>query len=622
MALNLTAPGVYIEDLPSGTRTIVGVSTSVTAFIGRARRGPLEVPVPIESFGEFERQFGGLWQRSELGHAVRHFFQNGGRSAIVVRVESGGLESSGRVPGDLVIAASDEARALPSFDHLHLQVTHGGGGNDYTLTIRAENAAGTLLNDGAATPAGFSVVVPLVATADVAAAVAAAVTATVPPVALARVVTPVPLLRPATTNAPHVVSSAGVARLPMVNALTLEAANRGTWGDDIEVTVTPDASGATFTLAARLVDPAGRELENEVFHNLTLATGAVNNAPSVLASRSALVRLTGTPASLPAAAVTSRLQGGSDGLEPDVGAYSGSESARTGLHALDAVDVVNLLCVPFPIAVDVVDETERAGFWSGTALPWCRDRGAFAIIDPPPSWASFDAVSSDLSNGAGWMSSLRSAYGAQYFPMLLAPDPLQENRLRAFGPGGAMAGIIARTDGARGVWKAPAGTDATVAGALDLSVLLTDGEQGVLNRQGVNCMRAWPGAGRVLWGTRTLLGTDTGASEWKYIPVRRLASYLQQSLLRGTRWAVFEGNDEALWSQLRLSIGGFMQQLFQQGAFVGKTPSEAYFVKCDKDTTTAADIDAGIVNVRIGFAPVKPAEFVVIKIQQLAGSTG
>lgn len=620
--MNLTAPGVYIQELPSGARTIVGISTSVTAFIGRARRGAPNRPIIVSSFGDFERQLGGLWHLGDLGHAVRQFFQNGGRDAIVVRVHAGATPATGNVPGDLVLAAADAAGALAGFDHLRVQVTHGATPNDYTLTISAENAANTVLNDGGASAAPYRVTVALSLTADPGPVVAAAVTATTPPIALARVVSAAPTLRPAATVAPHVASVNGEARLGIPNAFSFTAADPGAWGNDVEATVSPDSAGGTFTLSARLVDASGRELESEAFHNLVRTPGAVTYVGDVLASRSRLLRLASAPAALPAAAATTRLSGGVDGTEPDIGAYEGSEAARTGLHALDEIDVVNLLCVPFPEAVTVVSETERASFWSGAALPWCTARGAFALIDPPPSWSSFDAVSADLANSAGWITGLRSPYGAQYFPNLMAPDPLQENRLRAFPPSGAVAGVMARTAGSRGVWKAPAGTDATVAGALDVAVLLTDGEQGVLNREGVNCIRAWPGSGRVVWGARTLVGEDRRASEWKYIPVRRLASYLQQTLLRATRWAVFEGNDETLWSQLRLNIGGFLHQLFRQGAFAGRTPAEAYFVKCDADTTTQADIDLGIVNVRIGFAPVKPAEFVVIQIQQVAGPPG
>jgi phage tail sheath protein FI len=178
---------------------------------------------------------------------------------------------------------------------------------------------------------------------------------------------------------------------------------------------------------------------------------------------------------------------------------------------------------------------------------------------------------------------------------------------------------MARTDVSRGVWKAPAGIEATLSGVSALSVKLTDGENGQLNPLGINCLRAFPVVGRVVWGARTLRGADQLASEWKYVPVRRLALFLEESLYRGTQWVVFEPNDEPLWAQIRLNIGAFLHTLFRQGAFQGRSPREAYFVKCDKDTTTQADINSGVVNIVVGFAPLKPAEFVVIKIQQIAG---
>ena len=144
-------------------------------------------------------------------------------------------------------------------------------------------------------------------------------------------------------------------------------------------------------------------------------------------------------------------------------------------------------------------------------------------------------------------------------------------------------------------------------------------ENGRLNPLGLNCLRSFAVTGNVVWGSRTLDGADVLASEWKYIPVRRLALYIEESLYRGSQWVVFEPNDEPLWSQIRLNVGAFMQDLFRQGAFQGQSPREAYFVKCDKDTTTQSDINKGIVNILVGFAPLKPAEFVVIKIQQMAG---
>ena len=212
-----------------------------------------------------------------------------------------------------------------------------------------------------------------------------------------------------------------------------------------------------------------------------------------------------------------------------------------------------------------------------------------------------------------------SQNAALFFPRLRQPNALRENQLDTFAPCGAVAGVFSRTDVQRGVWKAPAGIEATLVGTAALTTKLTDGENGQLNPLGINCLRSFPVIGHVVWGARTLEGADRLASEWKYIPVRRLALFLEESLFRGTQWVVFEPNDEPLWAQIRLNIGAFMQNLFRQGAFAGRTPSEAYFVKCDKETTTQNDINLGIVNIVVGFAPLKPAEFVILKIQQMAG---
>jgi phage tail sheath protein FI len=196
---------------------------------------------------------------------------------------------------------------------------------------------------------------------------------------------------------------------------------------------------------------------------------------------------------------------------------------------------------------------------------------------------------------------------------------MRDGQVEEFAPCGAVAGVFARTDAQRGVWKAPAGLDATLVGVPELSVPLTDPENGELNPLGINCLRSLPAAGRVVWGSRTLRGDDRLADDWKYVPVRRLALFLEESLYRGTQWVVFEPNDEPLWAQIRLNVGAFMQDLFRQGAFQGTSPREAYFVKCDKETTTQNDINLGVVNIVVGFAPLKPAEFVIIKIQQIAG---
>jgi phage tail sheath protein FI len=182
-----------------------------------------------------------------------------------------------------------------------------------------------------------------------------------------------------------------------------------------------------------------------------------------------------------------------------------------------------------------------------------------------------------------------------------------------------VAGVIARTDAQRGIWKAPAGVDAAVNGVAGTAVRLTDADSGRLNPLGVNCLRTFPTAGTVVWGARTLRGADQLGDEYKYLPVRRLALFLEESLYRGCQWAVFEPNDEPLWSQLRLNVGTFLHGLFRQGAFAGRTPREAYYVACGSDTTSPADVAAGVVNVVVGFAPLAPAEFVVVTVRQSAG---
>ena len=244
------------------------------------------------------------------------------------------------------------------------------------------------------------------------------------------------------------------------------------------------------------------------------------------------------------------------------------------------------------------------------------------LVDPPSGWDSVeDAIGDPAATPPTGVAGVgtRSKNAALFFPRLRQPNPLRDNQVEDFVPCGAVAGVFARTDATRGVWKAPAGLEATLVGVPQLSVPLTDQENGQLNPLGVNCLRTMPAAGRLIWGARTLQGDDRLASEWKYVPVRRLALYIEESLYRGTQWVVFEPNDEPLWGQIRLNIGAFMQSLFRQGAFQGKTPQEAYFVKCDSETTTQNDINLGIVNIVVGFAPLKPAEFVIIRIQQMAG---
>lgn len=274
-------------------------------------------------------------------------------------------------------------------------------------------------------------------------------------------------------------------------------------------------------------------------------------------------------------------------------------------QALDQIKFFNLLCVP--------GESDAALL--GALQHYCQQRRAFLIADAP---AGDSDGSLSMALAAQLSASDAAAHAALYFPWVKAPDPLQNMAELDFPPCGFVAGVYASSDVASGVWKAPAGTQAGLTGASGLSVTLRDTETGALNRQGINCLRNFQNHGPVVWGARTLAGRDELGSDWKYVPVRRLANHIETSLLLGTQWAVFEPNDEALWAKLRLSVSAFMQNLFQQGAFLGASPHEAYFVKCDATTTSPVDIEQGIVNIALGFAPTRPAEFLILTLRQSA----
>lgn len=306
---------------------------------------------------------------------------------------------------------------------------------------------------------------------------------------------------------------------------------------------------------------------------------------------------------------------GDDGSAPGYAEYLGNESQQTGFHALDPVDLFNLMVIPED---EEVNAATMASLW-GPASVYCRSRRAFLIVDPPTAWTDSSSgrpvVTGDTSMINDMRISIEKDHSAVFYPRLKYND---NGITKTIAPAGAIAGLMARTDAGRGVFKAPAGIEAGIRNVLGLTVELTDAENGVLNKKGVNCIRVFPN-GVVNWGSRTLDGDDDFGSEWKYIPVRRLALMIEESLFRGTKWVVFEPNDEPLWAKIRLNLNAYMMSLFRQGAFQGSSPKDAYFVKCDSETTTQDDINKGIVNIKVGFAPLKPAEFVVISIQQMAG---
>jgi phage tail sheath protein FI len=500
MPASLTYPGVYIEELPSGVRTIVGVSTSLTAFVGRARKGPDNEPVPVHNFGDYDRIFGGLWEPSRMSFAVQQYFQNGGGEAIVVRVT---------------------------------------GPN------------------------------------------AAAATFTLP------------------------------------GGLVLAASSPGSWADDLTVAVNhdvnPDAPDPTVLFNVEVTRTVqGATVPVETLRNLSVEPASPEFVTGTLEQRSEFLEVSGNvPAARPGIGNATVAPGNDGDPIRDVDIVPASRDTKQGIYALEDADIFNILCLPPPNTGDDVD----APTWASAAA-YCSERRAMLLVDPPSSSTNPPNAIRDR-NALNLGSDKKNA--ALYFPRLRMANPLKNNLIEEYVPCGAVAGIYARTDSQRGVWKAPAGLEAGLSGVSELTYKLTDDENGTLNPLGINCLRVFPLIGAVVWGARTVDGADALASEWKYVPIRRLALFIEESLFRGTKWVVFEPNDEPLWAQIRLNVGAFMHQLFRQGAFQGATPREAYFVKCDAETTTQTDRNLGIVNILVGFAPLKPAEFVVIKIQQIAG---
>jgi uncharacterized protein len=599
MPSSLTSPGVYIEEIQSGVRTITGVATSITAFIGRASRGPTDDAITINSYGDFERVFGGLWSGSDLGYAVRDFYLNGGSQAIIVRLYHPKFASK-----------ADRNKAFTAATAV---ATATAGADAAAASAAANASAATFATEPEKTAAKVV-------------AAAAAKAAAVPGATAADV-------KKAADNAVSNAAPINKAALS-VSGLNLEAKYEGAWGNSLRARVDHDVKGSDAANLFNLYIRDGVTQQVEVFRNVAIVPGHVRQVDKVLFNESKLVQMTGTlPAAKPArhpepdksknesdiwadntVATNTKVADAdkaSDGTELDSNDFTGigKEDKKEGLYALKKADLFNILCIPPYLASGDVDPA-----LVGAAAVYCENRRAMLLVDPPTSWTDKDRAKSEVGNVG-----TSSQNAALFFPRLKQPDPLRDNQLDNFAPCGAVAGIFARTDTARGVWKSPAGLDATLVGVPQLSVNLTDAENGELNPLGVNCLRTMPAAGRVVWGSRTLKGDDRLASEWKYIAVRRTALYIEESLYRGTQWIVFEPNDEPLWAQIRLNLGAFMHTLFRQGAFQGKTPREAYLVKCDSETTTQDDINRGVVNILVGFAPLKPAEFVVIKLQQLAG---
>lgn len=292
--------------------------------------------------------------------------------------------------------------------------------------------------------------------------------------------------------------------------------------------------------------------------------------------------------------------------------------AAGGIYLLDRQPAFDLLVLP-PFAWD----RDPAPTTWAVAAAYCHERRAFLLIDPPAGsdGGNLDAVEAELTKlSKSLPRQSPAAQNAAYFCPRLTTDNPFTGKNQSFVPSGAIAGMMARIDANTGVWTAPAGNEAELRGASGLEQELSSTEIAALARMGANCLRVVQGSRLVVWGARTWQGAHGLSTEWTYIPVRRLALFLEKSIEEGTRWATFEPNEERLWSRIRLDVGEFLHSLFRQGAFQGQTPQQAYFVRCGLDIMTQADIDQGNLNILIGFAPLQPAEFVVISIRQVAGS--
>ncbi|WP_282606188.1 phage tail sheath C-terminal domain-containing protein [Pelagibius sp. Alg239-R121] len=763
MAVAVSYPGVYIQEVPSGSRAIAGVPTSIAAFVGYTARGPVNEPEQLFSFGDFERAFGGLHLDSPLGYAVNHFFLNGGANAWVVRVASGaaaaeiGLQTTA---GNLTLTATAASEGLwgnalvlsvdygtansaSSFNltvtelverngrfitarsetHRNLSMDSQSGNyavaavnaNSDLVELRDEGAVGAIQGESRSRPLQNAVVNDLnddvrrlavsldggpyyefdlfdvggsaTDLADVATRITDAVTALEPgnPAftgftcaidgatneivatsgstsrqsavsfrqASIRSATATLLLglaaggretqgsaptRPAATGT----SGARIADFSAVvfadpedltvDLLDSAGGNVGTLTFELQNTglADPIAAPASLAEARAQIEAAMRGSTQDAFSQarvevideaLVITPGGADQSLRFTFSSggAALLGLTGGGSFInvaayqlgvgPTVAAQESAVGGADGAPPSALEIQGSRAQKTGIFALEDVDLFNILNLP---------EVSDTGVLAN-AIAYAEERRSMILVDMDAGVNNFDEAREWINDPAN--AGLRHRNAVTYFPRVSMPDPLQGNRSRPFANSGLMAGLYSRTDAARGVWKAPAGIEARLRGVQALDYVLSDPENGVLNPLGLNCLRTFPVFGSVSWGARTLVGADALTSEWKYVPIRRLALYIEESLYRGTQFVVFEPNDEPLWAQIRLSVGSFMNNLFRQGAFQGATPQDAYLVRCDSSTTTQADIDLGIVNILVGFAPLKPAEFVIIQIQQLAGQS-
>jgi uncharacterized protein len=640
----LTYPGVYVEEVSSGVRPIAAASTSIAAFIGVAERGPVGAAVKVFNFTEYQNRYGGFLSGSFLSHAVYQFFNNGGTQCYIVRVAGLNAATANIVLRDRAVTNPQASLTIfansPGVWGNQLAVVIANGTND---SVNEFNLA--VFQQDELTPLerfdNLSMVPGTQNFVETATASSRYIRVTI---------------NAANTNAQAGTSRGAAAPGPLPSPTRLRININGDGYQEVDLPAVPDPAPDLAAKIATAIEARVKALtrlrtstNQNAFANFVCqadnvskvllltsgvasASSSVKIAPAANSSEDAsgllrlglhnggvetlgatVLRPQNNPArtppdnyffvgdnSAPTAEVVS-VKAGSEGS-----AITNDEPYKNAFPKLDDKEDVSLIAVPGIGSAGLV----------GAGMNYCANR--------PLSDCFFIGDMSQTDDSVEDAKIFRNAiptknsYGAIYAPWVRMLDPTGRSSTPILAPpSGFVAGLYAKTDGQRGVWKAPAGTSAALGGSVGLAVNLTDTQQGNLNPLNVNVIRQFAGSGIVLWGARTL----TSDPEWTYIPVRRTAIFLRVSIYRGIQWAVFEPNDEDLWSSLRLNIGSFMMSLFRQGAFQGATPAQAFFVKCDNETTTQVDIDAGIVNVLVGFAPLRPAEFVVVKISQKVGQT-
>ncbi|MFF0746846.1 phage tail sheath family protein [Streptomyces sp. NPDC004111] len=526
------SPGVYVEEVASGSRPIEGVGTSVAAFVGLAPTGPLNEPTLVTNWTQYVANFGAFTEDYYLAHSVYGFFNNGGSAAYVVRV--GGSAADGAAaesrPAPAAVRASRTPAALPAAEPARL--------GTFAVTATAPGASGALSVE-VADPEGEG---------------------------------------PA-ERFKLIVKDGGKP----VETFEVTANKKG--GRAYVVTQVKERSQlitvAEAAPAAELARP-----ENQ--------TVALPAAPAPAPER-------------PAEAETA------SAAHPGPAQYLGDSADRTGFGGLEAIDEISMVAVP-----DLMSAYERGAIDLEAVkavqlglIAHCELMGdRVAIIDPPPR-QNARQIRVWRQETAGY----DSKFAALYYPWIKTFDP-SSGQSRLIPPSGHVAGIWARNDSERGVHKAPA--NEVVRGAVDLELQITRGEQDLLNPIGVNCIRSFPGRGIRVWGARTLSSDPA----WRYLNVRRYFNYLEESILIGTQWVVFEPNDHNLWARIRRNISAFLVNEWRSGALFGQSPAEAYYVKCDEETNPPESVDVGRVVCEIGIAPVKPAEFVIFRLAQFSSGNG